>query len=319
MRTTKAEIRCDPYDYLYPLRRGDVDTDLELTWFHGREWRASPLGAGAISEASVSHVLTAAATGTPTGRVPIPIFMARGFRHRCFYVRADSPITTLEELRGVTVVTNSWYDSGNTWSRAALRECGVDLGEIRWLFAPMVAGPPVTIASPTGRMPDVDSSVLDGTAGIVDVVCSGAADAALIPMNPLDAVRAGLVRRLLPDYRQVERGYFERVGAYPILHTLTLDADLVAQDPTLPRRVFEALTASQAVWERRAMTSSGGPPWYAPAFEEMYELFGPGFTYHGFDNPVNRTSMTTMVSEMIAQGHFDESITIEDIYPPFDK
>jgi 4,5-dihydroxyphthalate decarboxylase len=319
MTITKVDIRCEPYDYLYPLRRGDVDTDLDVSWFHRREWRATPTGVGDVSEASVSHVFNGIATGTLPDRVPIPIFMARGFRQRCFYVRPDSDLTSLEDLRGTTVVTNSWYDTGNTWSRGTLRERGVDLTGIRWLFAPVVSGAPSEIASPTGRMPEIDATILDGGSSTLEVLLSGAADAALIPMHPIEAARAGVVRRLLPDHKREEREYFSRVGVFPTLHTVTVDGALARQDPTLPRRVYQALAGSEAVWEQRALVSSGGPPWYAEAFEEMYRLFGPDFTFHGVDNAVNRATVETLIAEMLAQGHIDDPVAVEDIYPPFEQ
>ena len=56
----------------------------------------------------------------------------RAFRHRCFFVRRGSGLTSFKQLEGQRVGTNGWSDTGNTWSRAAMRAEGVDLNSIDW-------------------------------------------------------------------------------------------------------------------------------------------------------------------------------------------
>ena len=60
--------------------------------------------------------------------VAIPVYTARGFRHRSYVVREDSPLHTLAELKGKTIGIGNWSATGNTWSREALREAGVRRG-----------------------------------------------------------------------------------------------------------------------------------------------------------------------------------------------
>ena len=316
---TTLEIRCDPYDFLGPLARGEVDTELSFSFDHGPGWRSSPLGSGDVSEASTSHLVTAAAHGIEFPRVAVPIFMARGMRHRCFYVPADSPLTTLAELAGRRVVTNSWFDTGNTWSRAALREQGVDLASISWSAAPVVSGGPVKLADEQGRMPPVPFAAVEDADTILDVLASGRADAALIPIAPLEALASGAVRRLLPRYWEDERAYLDRTGMFPILHTLTVDRALVERDPDLPRKVFDALAESQQRWQTRALGRSGGPLWFLRSFEETIEIFGREWQYHGLQSPANRAALEGLVREMAAQGHIDAPIPVAGLYPAFDQ
>ena len=73
--------------------------------------------------------------------VGIPSFIMRGFRHRCIITTEDSPIDTLSDLAGKRIGVTGWRDSGNTWTRAALRREGVGVEDAFW-FAGRLTEPP---------------------------------------------------------------------------------------------------------------------------------------------------------------------------------
>ena len=69
--------------------------------------------------------------------VALPVFVYRGFRQRCFYVRRGSGLNSLEQLRGKRVGSNEWPASGNVWTKALLRDAGVALESISWHLGPV--------------------------------------------------------------------------------------------------------------------------------------------------------------------------------------
>jgi hypothetical protein len=123
------------YDYLAPLACGDVTAEglaLKLT-------RDTP---GALdrtlndpsvqaSELSFSRHVHRLAAGDRSF-VGIPFFAYRAFRHRCFFIRRDDGPRDFADLAGKRIGTNEWPASGNTWSRALIREAGVKIEEIHW-------------------------------------------------------------------------------------------------------------------------------------------------------------------------------------------
>lgn len=92
-------------------------------------------------EASFSRYVQRLAGGD-RAFVGLPAFVMREFRHRNFFVRRDSELTDLGQLAGTRIGLDAWPASGNTWSRALLREAGVPLDQARWVVGPVNPGDP---------------------------------------------------------------------------------------------------------------------------------------------------------------------------------
>ena len=121
------------YDIIGPIAKGDVAAErIDLTLD-----RTAPIAAFRsgdtfqAGEMSMSKYLIGLSEGDRSV-VGLPVFPMRAFRHRCFFVRRDSGLTSFKQLERKRVGTNGWFDTGNTWSRAAMRRDGVDLSSIGW-------------------------------------------------------------------------------------------------------------------------------------------------------------------------------------------
>ena len=130
------------YDHVAPLAAGDVVAeDLDLTLDRDtagaldRTLADPSIQAG---ELSFARHIARLAEGDHTF-VGIPIFPTRLFRHRSFFVRRDSGMSGLQDLVGKRVGTNEWPATGNTWSRAVLRESGIRIDSIKWSVG-LIAG-----------------------------------------------------------------------------------------------------------------------------------------------------------------------------------
>ena len=109
------------YDFFAPLACGDVSADgINLIYERDtpnaldRTLADASIDAG---ELSLSRQLARLASGD-LSFVGIPVFPQRVFRHRCFFVRRGSGLTSFEQLAAKRIGCNEWPASGNTWSRA---------------------------------------------------------------------------------------------------------------------------------------------------------------------------------------------------------
>ncbi|MFD0534885.1 hypothetical protein ACFQY7_15175 [Actinomadura luteofluorescens] len=103
-------------------------------------------------ETSFSRYALARASGDDR-LVGLPVFLMRGFRHRCVLVRWSSGLSSARDLAGATIGLTGWPDSGNTWTRALLRAEGVDLSGVQWRVGSLAAARPARTASVPGRCP----------------------------------------------------------------------------------------------------------------------------------------------------------------------
>ena len=123
------------YDYLSPLACGDLTAEgLDLVLMRDtsnaldRTLADSSIDGG---ELSLGRHIQRLADGDHSF-VGIPFFPAGGFRQRTFFVRRGSSLRSLSELAKKRIGTNEWPATGTIWSRAVLREAGVNLEEVQW-------------------------------------------------------------------------------------------------------------------------------------------------------------------------------------------
>jgi ABC-type nitrate/sulfonate/bicarbonate transport system substrate-binding protein len=100
------------------------DYTIEATRFSGSDSRAQAFEAGAIdlAEGGANGVIFAAAEGVSTKIIAsLARESTRGFS-TAFYVKADSPIKTVADLKGKIVGINGFSTSGHLWLKGALEK-----------------------------------------------------------------------------------------------------------------------------------------------------------------------------------------------------
>jgi 4,5-dihydroxyphthalate decarboxylase len=234
--------------------------------------------------------------------VGLPIFPMRQFRHRCFLVKRGSPMygKDLKSLEGKRVGMDGWPNSGNTWTRVMLREAGVDIWKIDWVIAP-VEGP---AAGPRSDVPPLDqpSNVSAGPAGksLVDLVLSGELDALVTAFLP-----AGFYEKdsplvhMLPDYREQEKAYFQRVGYCPAHHLLTVRREVIERNPWIARSLMTAFEKSKQTWRAQRRRLQDTSPWLLTDLEESAALFGDDWNPYGLEP--NLKMLTDFTKDQYAQ------------------
>ena len=317
MEKPSIKLVMKDYDYLAPLACGDVvarGIDLILE-------RDTPLASDrtandpeiAAGELSLSRALRRFTEGDQSF-VAIPFFPYRGFRHRCFFVRRDSGLHELRDLAGRAIATNDWPATGNTWSRAALREQGVAIESIQWWVSP---SNPADAARPQGSLPSHVRLASPGQS-LTELLLSKEVDAIMCPLPPPGFFEeSNAIVRLHPDFRRVEQDYYRRTGLYPIHHVLGLRREVFTRYPWVARELFRVLEESRVLWQTNRAEWAEATPWYQAEIEDVAALMGPNWHENGF--AANRNVVQALCDEMYAQGFLPGKINGAAFFADYER
>ena len=246
--------------------------------------------------------------------VGLPVFMMRGFRQRCFFVRQESGLESFADLAGSRVGTNGWPDSGNTWSRSLLRNDGVELDQVEWWVGPTEdpAGKRMTAVDlPASVRPLADGETL------VSMLTAGALDAIMIPWPPTGFYDAGSqLRRLLPDYRSAELAYARQFGFWPGLHVVGVRAAFLNEHPWVAPSLFDAFERAWRVSEQRLWDWMDSTPWLLDDLEQIRTIVGPDWQAHGVEP--NRVMIQTFCDELAAQEVIARPVSVDELFSDFE-
>jgi len=305
------------YDYLGPLGAADVAVEgIDLTFMRSTETALNrtlsdpSVDAGELSFAR--HVIRVAEGDRSF--IGIPFFIVRAFRHRCFFVRRGSSLRSLKELKGRRIGTNEWPATGNTWSRAALREQGVPIQEIEWSVGPVDGAPS---KRPQGALP---SNVHPAPAGrtLREMLLDEELDALMVPDPPAEFYETDSpIVRLISDYAAAEREYYRRTGVYPAHHIVGMRKEAFDRSPAAARGLCAVLETSKSRWLDRINELTETTPWLIAEIEVSQALFGRDWNPSGV--PANMTMIQALCDELSAQGLVSRRVDAAEVFQEFEK
>jgi 4,5-dihydroxyphthalate decarboxylase len=268
MRLTLA---CGRYDRTQALIDGRVRPEgvNELTYLALRPgetfWRMLNHEEFDASEMSLSSYTILRSEGDQRF-IALPVFPSRVFRHNALYLRSDSPIREPRELKGKRIGVGDYQMTAAVWTRGFLQhEYGVQPGDVTW-----VIGRPIrTIQPPSG----VRLEALPMGVTLEQMLERGEIDALVSVMLP--KALGGSVRRLFPDYREVELAYYRKTGIFPIMHTLVLRRGVYEKDAWLAVSLYRAFCRSRDLALRQAYDTDAltvSSPWIIDEIERGREV-----------------------------------------------
>jgi hypothetical protein len=128
------------------------------------------------------------------------------------------------------------------------------------------------------------------------------------------------VGRLFSDYEAVERDYYQRTGIFPIMHTVVIRKDLLAQHPELAKSAYEgfcsAKKAAMQKYEHGLIFNSMGTmfPWFSKLVNQDRELLGKDWWPYGIE--ANRKAIEAILRYHYEQGVTSSQFAIEDLFVP---
>src|SRR5215471_5698463 len=254
--------------------------------------------------------------------IAIPVFPNRFFRHSAIFVNAAKGIQSPRDLAGRRVgeLQRYGHDAG-IWAKGALSDdFGVKAGSMEHFVGGMERTAPSDWA-PLDPPAGVVIHRLAPEQGLDAMLERGEIDALFTAHIPPSARRnPQRVRRLFPDFEDVERDYFRRTGIFPIMHTIVIRREVYEQNRWIARALMQAFEEAKALAMKAYSAADmffNAPsmiPWLVSLRERNRELMGESFWPYGV--AANRGTLEACLRHHREQGILKRSYVIEELFAP---
>lgn len=309
------KIATRDWDYLTPLILGEISSDkvdlkVDRVGTLIRDLTASETYDAA--EVSFSRYTSAMAEGD-RAIVGLPCFIMRGFRHRCIITTEASPMRALSDLAGKRIGVTGWRDSGNTWTRAALRREGVGIEDAFWFAGRLTANhPTVDRLDGFGRPGRIEAA--PGDRPMMELLAEGELDAVFTPFMPDGYFEnCSGFRQLLFDFPAAEKAYYDQVGYVPGMHIVAVKARLAEQHPWLPGELTRLVDESQRLWMSKRRKYSETTPWIFAELLRSARSLAPTWNDNGLG--ANFVMIEDFITELREQGILQTELTPHSLFP----
>lgn len=274
-----------------------------------------------VSELSLSDYLARLSVeGDKTPFVAIPIFPSRCFRHGFIAVDSRKGIMKPRDLEGKRIGLPRYTMTASVWIRGILQhEYGVDLSTIRWVegainrvgdhgdpdILPLVRPVPIE-RNETGK-------------SLSQLIDEGELDAIIGTSLPESRRHNPFVRRLFPDFREIEKAYYGRTGLFPIMHCIAIRRSTWEANPWITRSLFDAFSESKRIALER-MRYVGALrymlPWMTDDLDEIDALFGADPWVYGLEP--NRHTLETFMQYQVDHAIISKALPVEKLFVSLD-
>ncbi len=260
-----------------------------------------------VCELSMSSYLMARQRGQALHA--LPVFPYRMFRHGYILVNRQSGIEEPQDLVGKRVGTPMYQTTTALWVRGhLLHEYDISPDQLAW-FTEM----PELI----GFEPPPGVSITEVAKGsLEDRLEAGELDALiLIEEVPQSLLRSPSVRRLFPNFVEVERDFYRRTHIYPMMHALVAQEALLREHPALGQSLRAAFEqAKQIALEDLRYPRTSTLVWAGGYREQEIEVFGED--PYVFGVAANRPTLEALVTYSHEQGLTQRPFTVEELFVP---
>jgi 4,5-dihydroxyphthalate decarboxylase len=312
MAKLKLTVACDKYDYLQPLRDGQVKPegiDLNLLTVESgiRHQRMYHYGEYDGCEFSMSSYLVAKSQDVDWFHA-IPFFPRRMFTHKFCFIRAGSGIKRPADLKGARIGLRTYENTLALITKGMFHNTyGLPVTDVTWV---------IINREPVGsRLPSsIKIEQAEGKWRLEDLLLQGKVDAEAEPDLPETWLRGeGRVERLFPDFEDQERDYYKKTKIFPIMHPIIIKTDILKNDPWVATSLFEAFMAS-----RRAYDDFMQQPhrlsfaWGRSYLEAERRFFGKHPFYQGLKE--NYHDIENMITFARQQEMLARPLTVEELF-----
>jgi 4,5-dihydroxyphthalate decarboxylase len=320
MSALRLKVGCGDYDRTRALFDGTIQAEgIEL------DWEPAPVphelfvrvlrGEFDVSEMSLSGLTALIARGR-TDLVGLPVFTSRLFRQSFLFINSECGIERPQDLAGRRVGVTDYSITASVWIRGFLQhDYGVAPEQMSWFEGPMDApGHVVPLARP--RSGNLQMQPILKGATLSGMLEAGELDALVCASVPLCfKQRSPRVRRMFPNYQEVEADYFRRTGILPIMHVMVVRRSVYEQNPWVARTFYEAFERSKK-YCYRWLEETGAPKtslvWLQAHFEAERAILGPDPWPYGVE--ASRPTLEALVTYMHEQGLADRLVPPEELF-----
>ncbi len=314
------------YDRMVPLATGEVQpAGLNVNFIevqHPRDIFDRMIASREFdaSELSASEYITRYVSGDRSF-VAIPVFASRVFRHSFICVNTNL-VKEPKDLNGKRIGVQLYTMTAAVWIRGVLQhEYGIDLSSIEWVEGKMEG--PGSHGKPSSLPPLSPVRITrntDPNRSLSDLLEAGEIAATIGADIPECLGRAPHVRRLFPNFGEVEKDYYKRTGIFPIMHLVAMRREYYEANRFAASSLFNALNDSKEM-ARKRMESLGALrymlPWLGRDLDEIKETFGGDCWPYGIEE--NRKTLEALVQFLYEQNMIERVVSIEELFAPVRK
>ncbi|MGE5302172.1 MAG: ABC transporter substrate-binding protein [Alphaproteobacteria bacterium] len=320
MGKIRLTLACWDYDRTRALQEGRVEVEgVELTYLPLRVeetfWRMLRYQEFDACELSMGSYLIARDRGHPPF-VAIPVFPSRAFRHSCLFINTGAGIQEPKDLIGKRAGVPEYQMTMAIWVRGLLQhEYGVPPDKIKWFTGGQEE--PGRVDKVRHDLPsNIDIRSIGSEQTLSSMLENGEIDALMSTYLPSPFVRRSpKVRRLIPNFREVEREYYRRTGIFPVMHTVVLREDVYRRYPWVAQSLYKAFSEAkrhcqESMYEFSALRYMLA--WSIAEIEEELEIFGVDLWPYGLE--ANRHGLETLVNYAHEQGLIQKKADVKELF-----
>lgn len=316
----RMTLGCWDYDRVRALMDGTVRPDgidltflnmiVEETFFRMLRYREFEAAEMSMS----SYVVSLTRSERPF--VAIPVFPSRFFRHSCIYVNAKSGVKEPRDLIGKRVGNPEYQMTAPVWIRGILSDhYGVPVDGVTYLTGGEES-PNRDEKLKLDLPPSIRVERIGPDQTLAQMLRDGEIDALYTARKP-STYDGKTVKRLFPNFVEVEQAYYRETGIFPIMHVIAIRRDVYEQNRWVAMNLFKAFREAQAIAYqglKETAALKGMLPWFNAHAEEAFETMGDDFWPYGFAK--NRATLETFLRYHHEQGLSNRLVTPEEMFAP---
>ena len=269
------------------------------------------------AELSFGSYLMSRDKGSPRF-VAIPIFPSRAFRHSCIYINTESGIREPKDLVGKRVGVPEYQITMAIWARGILQhEYGVKPEQIKW-FTGGEEQPGREEKVRLDLPKNIDIQMIPSDKTLSSMLERGEIGAVISAHLPSPFVRRSpKVGRLIPNFREVEKAYYNRTKIFPIMHTVALREEFYEKYPWVAQSLVKAFVESKKICQESMYEFSALKymlAWSIAEMEEERALFGDNPWPYGLE--ANGHVLETLVQYAYEQGLIKKKLDVKSLFAP---
>jgi 4,5-dihydroxyphthalate decarboxylase len=250
--------------------------------------------------------------------VAIPVFPSRFFRHSCVFINSNSGIKGPADFKGKKVGAPEYSITAAVWIRGFLHDdYGVKAGDMTW-FVGGQEDPGRKERVKLSLPPEIKVDAIADDKTLNGMLENGEIDALISARSPSSFVKGSpKVRRLFPNFKEVEVEYYKRTKIFPIMHVLVIRKEVYDKHPWIARSLYKAFCDAKDHAIRNMNVSNTLActlPWLSWEREELKEIFGPDWWPYGIE--ANRHVLEHLIRYMSEQGLLAKPLKVEDVFVP---
>jgi 4,5-dihydroxyphthalate decarboxylase len=144
---------------------------------------------------------------------------------------------------------------------------------------------------------------------------AGELDAIIGTTLPASLKRAKHVRRLFPNFHEVEADYYKRTGIFPVMHLIAIKKSVHERYPFVATSLYHAFNEAKNVSLAKMKNLAALRymlPWMAEQLDEIDDVFGGDPWPYGVEP--NRATLNALVTYLHDQHLVDRRMDVDDLF-----